>query len=242
MGDSLHRSGQRPDDVDARHRLELAKLLHAELRIAGGDDRPDWAFLHHHALHLARDTEVLQQLHEIYAACADLRMRDRARRDERALQSLDRADVRFARAGAHRNADARASKRANVRDVPGFGELFHCLRGEDHEVGAEPGGEPRHDRLGGVEVKLEPRPERSLELPPRLLQHAFQRKGAKDDEAQASPSKSCTLTGSPAFTAPRSCSSTMKQFASDIERSTPEPCWPVVRTFHPPCSWNRIPR
>src|SRR5260221_14168742 len=49
--------------------------------------------------------------------------------------------------------------------------------------------------------------------------------------AHSSPSKSCTCTGSPACTAPRSCSSTMKQFASDIERSTPEPCWPVVRTF-----------
>src|SRR6185503_20954664 len=44
------------------------------------------------------------------------------------------------------------------------------------------------------------------------------------DRVQARPSKSCTLTGSPAFTAPRSCSSTMKQLASDIERSTPEPC------------------
>ena len=54
--------------------------------------------------------------------------------------------------------------------------------------------------------------------------------------AQARPSNSCTLTGSPALTVPRSCSSTMKQFASDIERSTPEPCWPVVRTFHSPSS------
>ena len=34
----------------------------------------------------------------------------------------------------------------------------------------------------------------------------------------------------------------MKQFASDIERSTPEPCWPVVRTFHSPSSLNRTPR
>ena len=34
----------------------------------------------------------------------------------------------------------------------------------------------------------------------------------------------------------------MKQFASDIERSTPEPCWPVVFTFQSPPSRNRMPR
>ena len=48
------------------------------------------------------------------------------------------------------------------------------------------------------------------------------------------PSNSCTCTGSPGLDRPRSCSSTMKQFASDIERSTPEPCWPVGRTLHSP--------
>src|SRR3954470_22075018 len=60
--------------------------------------------------------------------------------------------------------------------------------------------------------------------------------------AHASPSKICTLTGSPAATAPRSCSSTIKQLASAIERSTPDPCCPVMRTFHSPFSWNTTPR
>src|SRR6267143_1588866 len=61
-------------------------------------------------------------------------------------------------------------------------------------------------------------------------------------QAHAKPSKSCTATASPASTLPRPCSSTMRQFASDIERSTPEPCWPVVRTFHSAPSRNRMPR
>jgi hypothetical protein len=139
MSDFLHRPRQRPDDVDSGHRLQLAKLLHAELGIARRDDRPDRPFFHHHALHLAGDTQFLQKLHEVNAARANLRVRDRARREERALQSIDRADVRLGRAGAHRDTDARAAEGANLRDAPGLAQLFHRVRREDHEVGTETG-------------------------------------------------------------------------------------------------------
>src|SRR5205807_827438 len=70
----------------------------------------------------------------------------------------------------------------------------------------------------------------------------FGRRECGVNRIHARPSNSWTCTSSPASTLPRSCSSTMRQFASDIERSTPEPCWPVVRTFHSPPSRERIPR
>ena len=34
----------------------------------------------------------------------------------------------------------------------------------------------------------------------------------------------------------------MRQLASDIERSTPDPWEAVARTFHSPFSWKRTPR
>ena len=37
MSDLLHRGRERADDVDSGHRLELTKLLHAELRFPRGD-------------------------------------------------------------------------------------------------------------------------------------------------------------------------------------------------------------
>src|SRR5688572_31265750 len=100
-----------------------------------------------------------------------------------------------------------------------------ALRIADAMLGAQPcrRRERRAQRLGAVRLR-------------HLLRGSRERGERGVNRVQASPSKSWTCTCSPAFTAARSCSSTMKQFASDIERSTPEPCWPVVRTFHR--SWS----
>ena len=92
VGQLLHRPGQRADDVDPGHGLELAKLLHADLGLAPCDHQADRSFLHHHAL-LQPDAQPLDQLGEIDPARAHLRVRDRVRRFQAALERLDRADV-----------------------------------------------------------------------------------------------------------------------------------------------------
>src|SRR5581483_11347083 len=86
------------------------------------------------------------------------------------------------------------------------------------------------------------RRERAFHFLPRLLlRRRGERRERRVDGIQTSPSKGCTCTRSPAATFARSCSSTMKQFASDIERSTPEPCCPVVRTRHSSRSRYKMP-
>ena len=59
---------------------------------------------------------------------------------------------------------------------------------------------------------------------------ATTRRSDRRPALQTSPSSSCTSTGVPASRSPASAGSTMKQFACDIDDSTPEPCSPVVRT------------
>src|SRR6266540_1373589 len=106
--------------------------------------------------------------------------------------------------------------RVDVEQVPHV-----AVRVADAMLGTQPGG------LANCDVQ------RLLQLAEVLVScGARQARKRRVDGIQASPSKSWTATCSPALTAPRPCSSTMKQLASDIERSTPEPCWPVVRTFH----------
>ena len=181
MRQFLQRVGQRADDVDARNRRELAKLLHAELRFARRDHQADRPFLDHDAF-FQRDVEALQQLGEIDAARADLGVRDRARGGQRALQGVDRADVRLRRAGAHRDADARAAEGANLRHLAAVSQFFQRLGGQDQQIRAQV-FYLRENRLGRVEAQVQPRREPALERRPEFLQHAFQRQGAHDRNA-----------------------------------------------------------
>src|SRR5439155_5191639 len=111
-------------------------------------------------------------------------------------------------------------------------EMAHvAVRVADAVLGPQPG------RLAQRDVQ------RFLELGEVLvLRRAREARQRWVNRVHATPSISCTATCSPALTAPRSCSSTMKQFASAIERSTPEPCCPVIRAFHTLLSLNSTPR
>src|SRR6185437_5094817 len=102
---------QRPDQDDALNRQDLARLLQHDVGFAAGDEvggmpaffefrlRPD----------LAGDTEALEQFVDIDAAGAAagrIDIGDRLGRQQRALEGVDRGDVRLGRAFAHADPDA----------------------------------------------------------------------------------------------------------------------------------------
>src|SRR2546422_10996842 len=100
---------QRADQVDAGDREQLRHLLKADLELAARDQLADEYArrrLGELRLELPGDSEALEQARQIDAA-RSAGIADRFRRAQRALESLDRADVGPGRARAHGHADAR---------------------------------------------------------------------------------------------------------------------------------------
>src|SRR5262249_5017950 len=156
---------QRPEDVDPRHRQELAELLRTDVGGASRHDRADELArsrgddLRRHRL---GNAELLQRLHEMDAARA-LAVRHRARGEEGALQFLGRADVRFRTARAHAEPRGRPRERRAARP----GELAFG----DERIGELPGTDEEISRLAAADLFGEARPAgvRDVELAAALV-------------------------------------------------------------------------
>jgi hypothetical protein len=106
--DLLNFAWERPDNIDAFHRHELAELMEADLRLATHKLSADRLVRLRHdrlRLDLIVRTQLLQHRDDVGPAGA-ARIRDGFRRKQRLLQRISRSDVGARRAGAYRNVDA----------------------------------------------------------------------------------------------------------------------------------------
>src|SRR5204862_6257357 len=101
---------QRPDDVDALDRYQLADLLEADFGVAMRDNLADrrGRDLPGLALHFLGEAESRKQLGADIDAAGAVGIGDRLRRLEGARERIDGADVRPQCAGLDRDADRRA--------------------------------------------------------------------------------------------------------------------------------------
>src|SRR5262249_3186630 len=96
------------------------------------------------------ETELLDPLGDVLAA-APARVADRLRGQERCPIVLDRTDVRFWRAGAHRDAKTgeHVGRYRGGHDLVLLGEIVHRLRTKRNQVGRTAAG-PLLERVPGL--------------------------------------------------------------------------------------------